>query len=115
MRRSADLVGVILLSGCASLFRASGTEPPYIDRRVNGNLVTYRHLSAPILADAIAHDAVKFCKERGLEANLVARAGQGADPTAGSSPPGLSVSRTATPSSQRLTSYECRTPRSAIK
>ena len=92
--RSIRAVAVALaVIGCAPLRSSPPGDQPYIDVRVNGDRVTYRHLSAQIVTDAVTREVTKFCKERGREAVFVARYVYSAN--------------------QLLTSFDCRKPASS--
>ena len=93
MRSVRVVVVALAVTGCASLRSSPAGDQPYIDRRVNGDRVTYRHLSAEIVSDAVTQEAIKFCRERGREAFFVARYTYSAN--------------------QLLTSFDCRKPASS--
>ena len=73
MRGALAALALGFVTGCAAAPRAPGSDQPYIDRRVNGDRVTYRHMNAQIVTDAVAREAVKYCREQGREAFFVAR------------------------------------------
>ncbi len=84
-----------LVAGCTRAPRTSVADKPYIDVRVEGDRVTYRHMNAQIINDAVVREATAFCRARGQEAFFFAR---------------YRFSAT-----QLLTSYDCRKPTPAGK